>query len=79
MSLYTHVIAGFAFPLQERLKKHTTVAVRKAAWRRQTPPVAMNIATTITTAAAVSASAWPLASAAMVPASRVREWGMKVE
>ena len=27
MSLYTRLIAGLVFPLQERLKHHTTVAV----------------------------------------------------
>jgi phenylacetate-CoA ligase len=29
MSLYTLAVAGLVFPLQERLKKHTTVAVRQ--------------------------------------------------
>ncbi len=29
MSLYTHLISGLVFPLQERLKHHTTVRLRK--------------------------------------------------
>jgi phenylacetate-CoA ligase len=28
MTLYTHLVSGWLFPLHERLKKHTTVAVR---------------------------------------------------
>ena len=30
MDLYTHLVADLLFPLQEKLKKHTTVAVRRA-------------------------------------------------
>ncbi|GGO63791.1 phenylacetate--CoA ligase family protein [Bowmanella pacifica] len=30
MSLYTRVVSSFLFPLHERLKKHTTVRIRKA-------------------------------------------------
>jgi len=29
MTLYTHLVSGWLFPLHERLKKHTTVAVRR--------------------------------------------------
>ena len=34
-SLYTRLISGAVFPVQERLKKHTTVAVRRAMERSQ--------------------------------------------
>ena len=32
---YTRFVAGVAFPLQERLKRHDTVAVRRALERSQ--------------------------------------------
>ena len=39
MSPYTHLVAGLLFPLQERLKNHTTLAVRRAMDETQWWPV----------------------------------------
>lgn len=45
--LYTRLVSGLLFPLQERLKKHTTVAVRKqmeaSQWWTQDPLQALQV------------------------------------